>query len=76
MDRRLQGRVNAADVDQETYLARGQFPQYIADSQLPFFLWLRPEVGQKLEDLHRSTWGRRCATPGRRSRCTAGRCRR
>src|SRR5438874_2665889 len=54
MDRRLQGRVDAADVVQDAYLAlRGKFPQYCADSRLPFFLWLRLEVGQKLVDVHR-----------------------
>jgi RNA polymerase sigma-70 factor, ECF subfamily len=54
MDRRLQGRVDAADVVQDAYLAvRGKFPQYSADPRLPFFLWLRLEVGQKLVDLHR-----------------------
>src|SRR5215475_10544329 len=54
MDRRLQGRVDPADVVQETYLAvRGKFPQYSADPHLPFFLWLRLEVGQKLVDVHR-----------------------
>jgi RNA polymerase sigma-70 factor (ECF subfamily) len=54
MDRRLQGRVDPADVVQDAYLAvRGKFPQYSADSRLPFFLWLRLEVGQKLVDVHR-----------------------
>src|SRR5436853_2287970 len=54
MDRRLQGRVDAADVVQEAYLAlRGKFPHYSAAPRLPFFLWLRLEVGQKLVDLHR-----------------------
>jgi RNA polymerase sigma-70 factor (ECF subfamily) len=54
MDRRLQGRVDPADVVQEAYLiVRGKFPQYVADPRLPFFLWLRLEVGQKLVDLHR-----------------------
>src|SRR5215472_3806813 len=54
MDRRLQGRVEPADVVQEAYLAvRGKFPQYSAEPHLPFFLWLRLEVGQKLVDLHR-----------------------
>jgi RNA polymerase sigma-70 factor (ECF subfamily) len=54
MDRRLQGRVDPADVVQDAYLAvRGQFPQYSADARLPFFLWLRLEVGQKLVDVHR-----------------------
>jgi RNA polymerase sigma-70 factor, ECF subfamily len=54
MDRRLQGRVDPADVVQEAYLAvRGKFAQYKTDQRLPFFLWLRLEVGQKLVDLHR-----------------------
>ena len=51
MDRRLQGRVDPADVVQEAYLTvRGKFPQYRADPRLPFLLWLRLEVGQKLVD--------------------------
>jgi RNA polymerase sigma-70 factor (ECF subfamily) len=54
MDSRLQGRVDPADVLQEAYLAvRGKFPQYSAGPQLPFYLWLRLEVGQKLVDVHR-----------------------
>ncbi len=54
MDRRLQGRVDPTDVVQDAYLAvRGKFPEYSAESRLPFFLWLRLEVGQKLVDVHR-----------------------
>jgi RNA polymerase sigma-70 factor (ECF subfamily) len=54
MDRRLQGRVDPSDVVQDAYLAvRGKFSQYSADPPLPFFLWLRLEVGQKLVDVHR-----------------------
>jgi RNA polymerase sigma-70 factor (ECF subfamily) len=54
MDRRLQGRVDPADVVQDAYLAvRRKFPPYSADPRLPFFLWLRLEVGQKLVDVHR-----------------------
>ena len=54
MDRRLQARVDPTDVVQDAYLtARGKFRQYIANPQLPFFLWLRLEVGQKLIDMHR-----------------------
>ena len=54
MDRRLQGRVDPADVVQDAYLVvRGKFPRYSADPRLPFFLWLRLEVGQKLADAHR-----------------------
>src|SRR5215510_11140423 len=54
MDRRLQGRVDPPDVVQDAYLTvRGKFPQYVADPRLPFYLWLRLEVGQKLVDVHR-----------------------
>jgi RNA polymerase sigma-70 factor (ECF subfamily) len=53
MDRRLQGRVNPADVVQEAYLALpGKLPQYSADPKQSFFLWLRLVVGQKLADKH------------------------
>jgi RNA polymerase sigma-70 factor (ECF subfamily) len=65
MDRRLQGRVDAADVVQDAYLAvRGKFPQYCADSRLPFFLWLRLEVGQKLVDVHRFHLGAKMRDAG------------
>src|ERR1700756_4242383 len=65
MDRRLQGRVDAADVVQDAYLAvRGKFPQYAADSRLPFFLWLRLEVGQKLVDVHRFHLGAKMRDAG------------
>src|SRR6266536_655534 len=65
MDRRLQGRVDPADVVQEAYLAvRGKFPQYSADPRLPFFLWLRLEVGQKLVDLHRFHLGTKMRDAG------------
>jgi RNA polymerase sigma-70 factor (ECF subfamily) len=65
MDRRLQGRVDPADVVQEAYLAvRGKFPQYAADSNLPFFLWLRLEVGQKLVDVHRFHLGTKMRDAG------------
>src|SRR4051812_41205267 len=59
MDRRLQGRVDPADVVQEAYLAvRGKLSQYSAESQVPFFVWLRLQVGQQLLDVprfHRGT---------------------
>src|SRR5262245_26990414 len=54
IDRRLQARVDPADVVQEAYLtARGKYTQYSADPHLPFFLWLRLEVGQKLVEVQR-----------------------
>ena len=65
MDRRLQGRVDPADVVQDAYLAvRGKFPQYSADPRLPFFLWLRLEVGQKLVDVHRFHLGTKMRDAG------------
>jgi RNA polymerase sigma-70 factor (ECF subfamily) len=54
LDRRLQGRVDPADVVQDAYLAlRRKLARYSAEARLPFFLWLRLEVGQKLVDVHR-----------------------
>ena len=65
MDRRLQGRVDPADVVQDAYLAmRDKFPQYSADPRLPFFLWLRLEVGQKLVDVHRFHLGTKMRDAG------------
>src|SRR5947209_7049330 len=65
MDRRLQGRVDPADVVQDAYLAvRGKFPQYSADPRLPFFLWLREEVGQRLVDVHRFHLGTKVRDAG------------
>jgi RNA polymerase sigma-70 factor (ECF subfamily) len=65
MDRRLQGRVDAADVVQDTYLVvRGKFRQYVADPRLGFYLWLRLEVGQKLLDVHRFHLGRQIRNAG------------
>ena len=65
MDRRLQGRVDPADVVQEAYLAvRGKFMQYQKEARLPFFLWLRLEVGQKLIDVHRFHLGTKMRDAG------------
>src|SRR5262249_11763833 len=66
MDRRLQNRVDPADVVQEAYLAvRGKFPQYCADPCVPFYLWLRLEVIQKLVDVHRTHLGTKMRDAGR-----------
>jgi len=65
MDRRLQARVDAADVVQEACLAvLGKFPQYAADPRLPFFLWLRLEVGQKLVAVQRFHLGTKMRDAG------------
>ena len=58
LDRRLQGRVDPSDVLQEAYLdAARKLPSYSENENLPFFLWLRLVVGQKLTDLHRHHLG-------------------
>jgi RNA polymerase sigma-70 factor (ECF subfamily) len=53
LDRRLQGRVDASDVLQETYLdiAR-KAPDYFAAPTIPIFLWMRSLTGQRLQALH------------------------
>ena len=58
MSRRLQGRVDDSDVLQEAYLeASKKLPEYAADPQLPFFLWLRHLTGLKLTEVHRRHLG-------------------
>jgi RNA polymerase sigma-70 factor (ECF subfamily) len=65
LDRRLQGRLDPADVLQETYLdVARRFPEYVADPALPFFLWLRLLTGQKLIDLHRQHLGTKMRNAG------------
>ena len=54
LDRRLHSRLDPADVLQDAYLdVARRFPEYVADPAVPFFLWLRNLVGQRLIDLHR-----------------------
>jgi len=58
MDRRLQGRVDPSDVIQESHIeAMTRLPEYLRESNLPFFLWLRLIVGQRLALLHRRHLG-------------------
>jgi RNA polymerase sigma-70 factor (ECF subfamily) len=58
LDRRLQGRIDASDVVQEAHIeALTRLPDYLRDPKLPFFLWLRLIVGQRLKILHRRHLG-------------------
>jgi RNA polymerase sigma-70 factor, ECF subfamily len=58
MSRRLQGRVGDSDVLQEACLdAAKTLPEYAADPQLPFFLWLRHLTGLNLAEIHRRHLG-------------------
>jgi RNA polymerase sigma-70 factor (ECF subfamily) len=65
LDRRLLGRLDPADVLQETYLdVARRFPEYRANPTLPFFLWLRLLTGQRLIDLHRQHLGAKMRNAG------------
>src|SRR6516162_1909262 len=62
LDPRLQGRVDASDVIQEGYLdAMRRLEEYIRDPAVPFYIWLRFLVGQRVQEQHR----RHLGTPGR-----------
>lgn len=58
LDSRVQARVDASDVMQEAYIDLvQQLPNYADGKPLPFFLWLRRIVGQRLAKLHRTHLG-------------------
>jgi RNA polymerase sigma-70 factor (ECF subfamily) len=58
LDPRLQGRVDASDVLQESYLyASERLGDYLQQTELPFFLWLRSIVGTRLSKIHRHHLG-------------------
>ena len=54
LDRRLQGRVDASDVLQEAFIDLAKkMSAYAKRDNLPFYLWLRLIVGERLLILHR-----------------------
>jgi RNA polymerase sigma-70 factor (ECF subfamily) len=58
LDRRLQGRIDPSDVIQEAFVeATLHLPDYLRQPDMPFFLWLRAVLGQKMVDLHRHHLG-------------------
>lgn len=67
MDQRLQGRVDPADIVQESIVsALGKFDAYVAKNDgLPFLLWLRLEALQRLVDVHRLHLGTQKRDAGR-----------
>ncbi len=66
MDRRLQSRVDAADVVQEAFIEAAQrLGDYQATTDMPFFLWLRFIALQKLMQLHRHHLGVKARDAGR-----------
>jgi RNA polymerase sigma-70 factor (ECF subfamily) len=55
LNRQLQGRIDDSDILQDAYLeAAKRLPDYLADPQAPFFLWLRKIIGNKLLEIHRT----------------------
>lgn len=66
LDRRLQGRVDPSDVLQEAYLdVSRKLPEYANKSSMPFFLWLRLVVGERLLRVHRQHLGTAMRDPAR-----------
>lgn len=54
LDRRLQGRVDPSDILQEAYIDLSRkLPEYAKKPPMPFFLWLRLVVGERLLRVHR-----------------------
>ena len=85
LDYRLSGRVSESDVLQDTYVrAAKRIDRYLANPEMPFFVWLRLEVQQQILDIHRQHFsaekrdvrkevslGRRHATSGQTSMALA-----
>jgi RNA polymerase sigma-70 factor (ECF subfamily) len=66
LDRRLQGRIDASDVLQESYLEFARsLADYLRQPAIPVFLWLRMITGRKLHALHRKHLGTRMRDAGR-----------
>lgn len=58
LDYRLRGRVAESDVIQETYVRAAQrLDRYLDNPEVPFFVWLRAELHQKLIEVHRKHFG-------------------
>lgn len=58
LDYRLSGRVSESDVIQETYVrAAMRIDSFLEKDDMPFFVWLRLELNQKLHEIHRHHFG-------------------
>jgi RNA polymerase sigma-70 factor (ECF subfamily) len=66
LDQRLRGRIDPSDVLQEAQLeAAGRLDDYLRDPAVPFFLWLRFLVGQRLAIVNRRHLGAEARDAGR-----------
>ncbi len=58
LDYRLNGRVSHSDVLQDTYVrAAKRIDSFLDKPEMPFFVWLRLEINQRLLDIHRHHFG-------------------
>jgi RNA polymerase sigma-70 factor (subfamily 1) len=54
LDQRLGSRVSDSDVLQETFVRASQrLDQFLQKEEMPFFVWMRLELNQKLQEIHR-----------------------
>lgn len=66
LDPRLQARVDASDIIQETFIDASQrLDEFAKLPEMPFFLWLRLLVGRRLIDHHRKHLGAQARDAGR-----------
>jgi RNA polymerase sigma-70 factor (ECF subfamily) len=66
LDRRLQARIGVSDVIQDAYVdIVDRLEEYLRDPKLPFFLWLRLVVGERLLKVHRHHLGTQRRDAGR-----------
>jgi RNA polymerase sigma-70 factor (ECF subfamily) len=66
LDRRLQGRVDPSDVLQDAYVDLAvKLPEYVSRATIPFYLWLRMVVGERLLRVHRHHLGAAMRDVGR-----------
>lgn len=66
LDRRLQGRVDPSDVLQDAFVDLAtKLPEYAGKTTIPFFLWLRMVVGERLLRVHRHHLGAAMRDAGR-----------
>jgi RNA polymerase sigma-70 factor (ECF subfamily) len=58
LDRRLQGRIDPSDVLQDAFIEIAEkLPEYASRAGMPFFVWLRMVVGERLLRIHRHHLG-------------------
>jgi RNA polymerase sigma-70 factor (ECF subfamily) len=66
LDARLRGRVSTSDVLQEAYIdALKRLPHFLADTEVPFYIWLRTVTMQRLIEVHRQHLGAQARDAGR-----------